>query len=225
MGTSRKEETSRDWSPLDLPEGKFTKIGAVAGVIGVVIAIAVGIHWWPFSSSTSSTRAAPPTASSSVHSPSPTSSPTLSPTPSPISSSSEVWHQGELVLNSGQEADLDSPPSDSHWGLFTENDDPGTGLDISWDANNGLERSEWGLDVQLLLLPNHNNKGDVCASAQGYISTSTPQPIMPPSKIAVGSQICVYTTGQRYSLLTVEAIKPDYSAITFDVVTFKNAND
>ena len=115
---------------------------------------------------------------------------------------------------------MDASTSDPHWGLFTDNDTPGTELDISWDSNNGLERSTWGLNVLLLLLPNSGNKGDVCATAQGYISTSTPQAVMPPSKIKEGSQICVYTTDQRYSLLTVMGLKSDYSAITFQVVTF-----
>jgi hypothetical protein len=52
-------------------EGTFTKLSAIAGVIGVVVAVAAGAHWGPFSSAST---------------PSPTSSFTPAPTPSSIPS-------------------------------------------------------------------------------------------------------------------------------------------
>ena len=54
-------------------EGTFAKLGAIAGVIGVAVAVVAGAHWGPFSS--------PPT-------PSPTSSFTPAPTPSSTPSTS-----------------------------------------------------------------------------------------------------------------------------------------
>lgn len=136
------------------------------------------------------------------------------------SASSGVWHQGVLVLSSGQDADLDAPISDPHWGVLTANDSPGTGLDMNWDSNNGLGFPTWGDNVQLALLSENAAGSHPCATAPGYSHNA-----IPTEKIVQATQVCFYTSGKRYSLMTVKSVKPDYSEITFQVVTFKNAND
>lgn len=68
-------------------EGTFAKLGATATVVGVLVAIAAGAHWWPFSSASSpspSLSSTPTPAASATLS---TSNPTASSTATAVQAS------------------------------------------------------------------------------------------------------------------------------------------
>jgi hypothetical protein len=56
-----------------VPEGTFAKLSAIAGVIGVAVAVAAGAHWGPFASAST-----PSTTSSFTPAPTPSSTPSTS---------------------------------------------------------------------------------------------------------------------------------------------------
>jgi hypothetical protein len=216
--TNQQGQRQRErFTPRDIPPF-ITAIAALITAFVAAAAFFVGRATGAPTPTATVTVTAPASEASNPGSVGSSASPSNNGTTTPTSSG--VWHQGVLVLSSGQDADLDAPISDPHWGVLTENDEPGTGLDINWDASNGLGFPGWGFNVQMVLLPGDVSGSDPCATAPGY----SHNPI-PTGKIVQGVRVCVYTSEERYSLLTVKSVKPDYSEITFQVVTFKNGND
>lgn len=101
-------------------EGTFAKVGAIAGVIGVFVAVAAAAHWWPFSSPStssstpSSTVAASPSFMISTSSPITTESTaaaTQMSTPSPTAPAPPQYSQvplGVLCANQIAQSNFDN---------------------------------------------------------------------------------------------------------------------
>lgn len=103
-------------------EGTYTKLAAIAGVAGVYVAVAIGLHWWPFSSD--SPQSPPSTAPTTTD----TTDTTLISTPtSAAPTSPQVLKSGDALLEDGQQLNLETG----------EVGRPPTRPDISWGSSIG----------------------------------------------------------------------------------------
>jgi hypothetical protein len=111
-----------------------------------------------------------------------------------------VRHSGQLVLATGNNADLDSPSSDPQWSTGS--------TDIGYSVY--ADR----LDVSnALYLANRKADYATCHNTTGYSDKSFDVGSVAPSKY-----LCVKTDEKRYSALRITQL--DSSKIAFDVVTY-----
>jgi hypothetical protein len=124
---------------------------------------------------------------------------------------SGVYHQGKLILV-GNDADLDSAPSDPQWGIIKLA--PGDQYDISGYGNTAIFLENNAQGVQLASATDSS-----CAQVTGY-STGRLGIDTPPLRI--GQFICVHTTEGRFSLLKILSL-PTNEIVLF-VTTFKDTS-
>lgn len=124
----------------------------------------------------------------------------------------KIYHQGALFLT-GDNVDLDAPPSDPQWG--TLNLTPGDQYDINGSGNSAIFILNNAQGVQL-----GSSTGNSCFTATGYtndrIGIDTPA-------LRIGQEICVETTEGRFSLLKI--ISLPQNGIQLYVTTYAKAGD
>ena len=191
-------------------EGTWTRVGGIAGVLGVLVAIVFGIVQFSTTTDSQAQRSPTPTSDDYLPSPQNSSEPNQQPpsTEDADTASEAVRRAGRITVSTRNRIDLDSPPSDPQW--------TGSSSEISYSTG-------W------IMIPRATSVAstptfDQCRTATGHTTVS-----MADDDIEPGTSYCVITSSDRYATIYIDSV--DLTAhpnligggeMTVDVIVWEN---